>query len=146
MQQHQIKRKTQRKRHRVIGRGGKHAKTAGRGTKGQKARAGRKLRPELRDILKKLPKLRGRGKNSLKSVKSPMVVLNLKSLSEKFSSGESVTVSALYEKGLIKKVLGRLPEIKILGDGEIGKKISVVGISVSESAKKKIESAGGSVS
>ena len=50
-----------------MGRGGTRGKTAGRGTKGQNARAGRKKRPELRDIIKRIPKLRGRGKSSLKS-------------------------------------------------------------------------------
>jgi len=47
-----------------VGRGGKRGKTAGRGTKGQNARAGRKKRPELRDIIKKLPKRRGYGAES----------------------------------------------------------------------------------
>lgn len=48
----------------MVGRGGKHAKTSGRGGKGQTARAGNKRRPELRDIIKKLPKLRGYRFNS----------------------------------------------------------------------------------
>lgn len=68
MQLHTIKSKTPRKKSRLIGRGGKRGKTAGRGTKGQNARAGRKKRPELRDFIKRFPKLRGRGKNSLKSI------------------------------------------------------------------------------
>lgn len=50
-----------------VGRGGKRGKTSGKGTKGQNARAGRKKRPEIRDFIKRFPKLRGRGKNSLKS-------------------------------------------------------------------------------
>lgn len=67
MQFHNLKSKTKRKRSRQVGRGGTRGKTAGRGTKGQNARAGRKKRPELRDIIKRIPKLRGRGKSSLKS-------------------------------------------------------------------------------
>lgn len=67
MQLHTLKRKTKNKKARQHGRGGTRGKTAGRGTKGQNARAGRKKRPEIRDTIKKLPKLRGRGVNSNKS-------------------------------------------------------------------------------
>lgn len=59
MQIHNLKRTHKNKRDRLVGRGGKHAKTSGRGGKGQTARAGNKRRPELRDIIKKLPKNRG---------------------------------------------------------------------------------------
>lgn len=59
MQIHELKRTHKNKRDRLVGRGGKHAKTSGRGGKGQTARAGNKRRPELRDIIKKLPKNRG---------------------------------------------------------------------------------------
>ncbi|MES2023783.1 MAG: hypothetical protein V4439_03805 [Patescibacteria group bacterium] len=59
MQTHNLKREHKNKKDRIVGRGGKHAKTSGRGGKGQTARAGNKRRPELRDIIKKLPKNRG---------------------------------------------------------------------------------------
>jgi len=59
MQIHNLKRQHKNKKDRIIGRGGKHAKTGGRGGKGQTARAGNKRRPALRDIIKKLPKKRG---------------------------------------------------------------------------------------
>jgi len=59
MQIHDLKRTHKNKKDRIVGRGGKHAKTSGRGGKGQTARAGNKRRPELRDIIKKLPKNRG---------------------------------------------------------------------------------------
>lgn len=59
MQIHNLKRIHKNKKDRIVGRGGKHAKTSGRGGKGQTARAGNKRRPELRDIIKKLPKMRG---------------------------------------------------------------------------------------
>jgi len=67
MQFHNLQARTKRKRARQVGRGGTRGKTAGRGTKGQNARAGHKKRPELRDVIKRVPKLRGRGKSSLKS-------------------------------------------------------------------------------
>ena len=72
MQFHTIKRKTKNRKARQVGRGGTRGKTSGRGTKGQNARAGRKKRPELRDFIKRIPKLRGRGKNSLKSIQSKL--------------------------------------------------------------------------
>ena len=65
MQIHNLKRLHKNKKDRIVGRGGKHAKTAGRGGKGQTARAGNKRRPELRDIIKKLPKNRGYRFNSI---------------------------------------------------------------------------------
>ena len=59
MQIHNLKRTHKNKKDRLVGRGGKHAKTSGRGGKGQTARAGNKRRPELRDVIKRLPKNRG---------------------------------------------------------------------------------------
>ena len=72
MQIHNLKRTHKNKKDRIVGRGGKHAKTSGRGGKGQTARAGNKRRPELRDIIKKLPKLRGYRFNTAK--KKPILV------------------------------------------------------------------------
>lgn len=72
MQFHNLKRKTPNKKSRQVGRGGTRGKTAGRGTKGQNARAGRKKRPEARDTIKRFPKLRGRGVNPLKSIQTKL--------------------------------------------------------------------------
>lgn len=80
MQIHNLKRTHKNKKDRIVGRGGKHAKTSGRGGKGQTARAGNKRRPELRDIIKKLPKLRGYQFNS---VRKEVVVAKDKLVSEK---------------------------------------------------------------
>lgn len=80
MQIHNLKRVHKNKKDRIVGRGGKHAKTSGRGGKGQTARAGNKRRPELRDIIKKLPKNRG---YKFKSKKKPLVLA-----SDKISKGE----------------------------------------------------------
>ena len=71
MQIHNLKRQHKNKKDRLVGRGGKHAKTSGRGGKGQTARAGNKRRPELRDIIKKLPKNRG---YRFKSRKKPFIL------------------------------------------------------------------------
>jgi large subunit ribosomal protein L15 len=135
---------TKRKKKKLIGRGGKHAKTAGRGTKGQKARAGHRMRPQMRDIIKKLPKLRGRGKNSNKAFRVDAVVVNLRDLSV-FAKGDTVTPATLKAKGLVKEVGGVLPMVKILGTGTIESALTVYDCLVSVSAKEAIEKAGGTV-
>lgn len=148
MELHNLKRKNSNKKSKLVGRGGKRGKTSGRGTKGQKARAGHKIRPEIRDIIKRLPKKRGYGKNRAKSVNSGLVkplVINLSILETNFSNGESVNPRILVDKKLAKRYKGKIPKIKILGTGEIKKKISFSGFLFSSSAKEKIEKAGGSV-
>ncbi|NCN08064.1 hypothetical protein GW944_00645 [Candidatus Parcubacteria bacterium] len=95
MQFHTLKRKTANKKSRQHGRGGTRGKTAGRGTKGQNARAGRKKRPEIRDAIKKLPKLRGRGKSSLKSFKPRATGEALKTLLAEKKAKKLVAPKAL---------------------------------------------------
>lgn len=82
MQIHNLKRTHKNKKDRIVGRGGKHAKTSGRGGKGQTARAGNKRRPALRDIIKKLPKNRGYKFNS---TKKPVVVKSAEMKGKSFS-------------------------------------------------------------
>ena len=93
MQFHTLKRKTKNKKTRQVGRGGTRGKTSGRGTKGQNARAGRKKRPELRDFIKRIPKLRGRGKSSLKSFKPKARVVDLKTLLAKKKANRATAKS-----------------------------------------------------
>ncbi|MSR73180.1 50S ribosomal protein L15 [Candidatus Parcubacteria bacterium] len=145
MQIHNIKRKTKNKTQASVGRGGKRGKTSGRGTKGQKARAGGKLRPEVRDFIKRIPKMRGRGKSSNKSIYAKSVSVNLGVIDKIFSNGDSVTPATLTQKGLITTHRGVRPFVKILAGGEITKKLSVSGCFVSVSAKALIEKAGGNV-
>jgi large subunit ribosomal protein L15 len=141
---HTLKRKTKNKKHRTVGRGGRHAKTSGRGTKGQNSRAGRKLRPQLRDIIKKLPKLRGRGKNVNKAYAIKPATIYLSDLNV-FKAGEVVTPKTLFEKGIIELRKGRVPEVKILSTGSVDKAVTVSECLVSAVAKTAIEKAGGSV-
>ena len=143
MQTNQLKRIHKNKKRMTVARGGRRGKTSGRGGKGQTARAGNKRRPEWRDIIKKLPKLRGRGKNSNKSIETKPAIVNLGLIEEIFSAGDSITPAILIEKGVIKTVSGKVPMIKILGDGEITKAFKISGCKVSESAKVKVEKAGG---
>ena len=148
MQTNNLKRKTKNKKYIKVGRGGKRGKTAGRGTKGQKARAGRKLRPEERDIIKKIPKLRGHGKNRAMSFDDSVVsvvAVNLAKLESRFKDGETVNMTTLLEKKVVSRKGGKLPKVKILSVGEITKKLTVEGLPLSSLAKEKIEKAGGSV-
>lgn len=145
MQIHDVQRKTKRKTSRQVGRGGTRGKTAGRGTKGQKARAGHKIRPEIRDMIKRIPKLRGRGANFLKSIKAKPVAVNLAALESAFKAGEKVTPSVLVERGVIRSSRSKVPEVKIVSDGELTKKVIVSGCKASKAARDKIEKAGGEV-
>ncbi len=145
MQIHNIKRKTKNKKSVSVGRGGTRGKTSGRGTKGQNARAGHKKRPELRDIIKKIPKLRGRGRNSNLSINDKPIVVNLNVIERDLKDGVVITPSLLVSSGILSKYKGKNPVVKILASGEITKKITISGCKVSATAKEKIEKAGGSV-
>jgi large subunit ribosomal protein L15 len=125
----------------IVARGGKRGKTAGRGTKGQNARAGRKFRPVMRDTIKKLPKLRGYKFNS---IQTKPVAINLVQL-EKFEKGATVNPTTLVEKNILDMVLGKTPRVKILGTGEVKHALNFEGVIVSKEAKAKIEKAGGSM-
>jgi large subunit ribosomal protein L15 len=140
MQIHQIKKNKNNRKAKQVGRGGTRGKTAGRGTKGQNARSGRKKRPEMRDIIKRLPKLRGRGKNFLKSRFAPTRGLTLAVLDKNFSAGEAVTRASLMSKGLISN-----EPVKVLSSGAISKALNLSGIAVSDTARAAIEKAGGKV-
>jgi large subunit ribosomal protein L15 len=142
MQTHNLKRTTRRQKSRSVGRGGKRGKTSGRGTKGQKARAGHKMRPELRDIIMKVPKLRG---YRFKSRQKKAVPISLESLEKFFLAGETVNPESLKEKGLIEIRGGVTPRVKILSEGEISKKLTISGCEFSLKAKEKIEKSGGTV-
>lgn len=147
MELHSLMRPVHHKSARRVGRGGKRGKTAGRGTKGQKARAGNKRRPEMRDTIKKLPKRRGWGKNRARSVVPRLrtMALSVRAL-DRFPEGATVDVKAIMKAGLVRHVGGRVPPIKILGAGERTKKLALSGVAVSASARAAIEKAGGTVS
>jgi len=145
MQTNQLKRNHPNTKRMIVARGGKRGKTSGRGGKGQSARAGNKRRPEWRDIIKQLPKLRGRGVNQHKSIQDRPAIINIGVLEELFNAGDSITPTILVEKFAIKTRSGKIPEVKILGDGEITKKFVITGCFISDSAKAKIEKVGGSV-
>lgn len=138
----QVTRSTPNRKSRQVGRGGKRGKTAGRGTKGQNARSGAKLRPVLRDAIKKLPKLRG---YSFNSHRPKVVAINLSQLETAYTAGETVTPATLVEKGILEREMSKTPMVKILATGNLTKKLTVQGLSISITAKTAIEKAGGTV-
>ena len=143
----QLKRTGARHKKRV-GRGGKRGKTSGRGGKGQTARAGNKRRPELRDIIKKLPKRRGYGKNRGRTVvgdRPRMIPVSLERLAKLFGATTEITTTALA-KNLAIHTRRKMPLFKIVGgDAAVTKKFSVKGVQVSTSARAAIEKAGGTI-
>ncbi|MEJ0053851.1 MAG: uL15 family ribosomal protein [bacterium] len=148
MQFNNLKSNHSRPKSTVVGRGGKRGKTSGRGGKGQTARAGHKIRPEMRDIIKKLPKRRGYGRNRSRTVRRDRggyAPVNLAALEATFAAGDAVTPSILVKKGLVRALSGRAPLVKILGTGELTKALSISGCEASASARKAIEAAGGSL-
>ena len=142
MQTHTVKRNTKNKKHKQLGRGGRHGKTSGRGGKGQTARAGNKRRPQMRDIIKQIPKLRG---YRFASIQTASTVVNLDSISNAFKAGDSVNPTTLLANKVIKTKNGKTPRVKILAKGEIKIKVLVSGCLMSAVAKAAIEKAGGTV-
>lgn len=122
------------------GTGSGNGKTAGRGHKGQNARTGGGVRPGFEGgqipLARRLPK---RGfTNSL--FKKEYAIINLETLDRIFNDGDAVSLDVLVERGIIRKELNGL---KVLGRGEITKKLTVKAAIFSASAKEKIEAAGG---
>ena len=140
MQIHQLKIKS-RKPKRRIGRGGKKGTYSGRGVKGQKSRSGANINPIFEGgrstLIEHLPKLRG-----FKSIHPQNQIIGLDKINKIFDEGAVVSPQDLREKRIIRKI--KVP-VKILGNGEITKKITFEKCLVSKSAKEKIEKAGGIV-
>ena len=147
MQLNTITPKTKNKKNAAIGRGGKRGKTSGRGGKGQTARAGHHIRPVVRDLIKKLPKRRGHGKNRARTVRTNRIAtsaVNLALLELNFTAGQRVSPATLLAKGLVRRAKGRAPIVKILGTGTLTKALTVTGCMLSETALAAVTKAGGS--
>lgn len=138
MQLHELRPTTKSKNKKRIGRGGKRGAYSGKGIKGQRSRSGHRIRPAERDLIQRLPKLRGL-KN--KSLKPKAAVIKLSDLENKIK-GSIVNRKTLIESGLIRN---SVKEIKIVGDGKIKKALTIEGIKVSKSAENKIKNAGGKI-
>ena len=121
------------------GHGSGNGKTAGRGQKGQWARSGGGVRPGFEGgqmpLQRRVPK-----RGFVNIFGKEFSIVNVSALDQSFEDGAVVDIDALIEKGLVKKVLDG---VKILGNGEISKKLTVQVNAYSEAAKQKIEAAGG---
>ena len=131
-----------RKRRRVgRGPGSGHGKTSGRGHKGQKSRAGYSRKPTFQGgampMVRRVPK---RGFNNKFAL--TVVAVNVGDLEAKFDAGAEVNAETLRERNLAKS---RYDVLKILGDGELTKSLKVSAHRFSQSAREKIEKAGGEV-
>ena len=128
------------------GHGSGRGKTAGRGTKGQKARTGGSIHRAFSGgqtrLSKRLPFLRGIG-NSNYAFRKDYAVVNLGEL-ERFDAGSLVTAAELAAAGLMSKTQSQ-GLVKILGDGELDHALTVRAHKFSASARAKIEAAGGTV-
>lgn len=128
-----------------IGRGygsGVGGHTVGRGTKGQKSRAGHKSLVFFEGgnvpFFRRMPKYKGfRSPNKIK-----YQTVNVSVLEQNFKSGEEVTIEKLQEKAIVRS---RNNHAKILGNGEVTKKLKIVSLPVSKSAQEKVLAAGGSI-
>lgn len=142
MQLNELKPKKKKSKKRV-GRGGKKGSYSGKGMKGQRSRAGAKFEPVIRGLIKRYPKLKGYKFNL--SFRQKPVAVNIVALEKNFKDEEKVSPKNLIEKGIISKIKGKMPFVKILGTGDLTKKIIVEKCAVSDSARKKIEKAGGKI-
>lgn len=130
------------KKRKRVGRGNAsgHGTYSGRGLKGQRSRSGGKKglkRRGLRQLLRNKPKFSG-----FKSLKPKMEIINIKELEKNFKTGDIINSEKLIEKRLI-----RVPQrgLKILGEGKLNKKFTVIADAFSESAKEAIIKAGGQI-
>mgnify|MGYP001567801293 FL=1 len=125
------------------GHGSGRGKTSGRGTKGQKARRKIPLSFEggALTIIKRLPFMRGKGKN--KSFKRGPIIVNVKVLNL-LKKGTIVDVKSLIENKIVDSEYAKKHGVKILGDGDLNVSL-IVKLPVSKGALKKIEKAGGRV-
>jgi len=142
MQLHELKPIYKFKKAKRVGRGGKRGTHSGRGIKGQSARAGRKMKPIIRELIKRYPKLRG---YKFKRVNLKPAVVNIEILEKKFKSADVISPKVLLEKRIICRIKGRIPKVKILANGKLTRALIIENCQVSKSAKEEIEKAGGAI-
>jgi len=142
MQIHQIRPNNKSSKKRKVGRGGKRGTYSGRGIKGQKSRAGRKIKSQLREMILKFPKRRG---VSFPSLQKKSLVLKLSDIVRVFPEGGVINLNKLKKAGLIEKIKGEIRPIKILGAMPLSKKYIIKDCLVSEKVKEAIIKAGGKI-
>lgn len=129
------------KKRKRVGRGGKLGVTSGKGSKGQKARSGGYVRADFEGgqmpMTRRIPK---RGFNNAR-FKEEVVIISLAALEKHFENGTEITRAILVDKGLIKGS----GSLKVLGGGELSKKLIVIADKFSKTAEQSIKAAGGEV-
>lgn len=145
MQLHEIRPTIKKKNRKRVGRGGKRGTYSGKGQKGQKSRAGAGIKPGFRGgdtpLWKKFHKARGATKkldikrSGFQLHHPKPAIVNLKDLDRKFGDGEVVLPKTLMEKRLVKKIKHG---VKILGKGELRKKLVFKDVAMSKSVKERI--------
>lgn len=142
MQIHQLQPKHSSKNRKRVGRGGKKGTYSGKGGKGQTARAGRKLAPIIRELIKRYPKLRGYRSFVLEN---DIAVVNVDVLDKISKDGDTISPTSLIAKGILSTIRGRNPKVKILGKGKLTKKLIIEQCTVSATAREAITKAGGTI-
>jgi len=146
MKLHNVKLKVRERSKQRIGRGGKRGSYSGRGVKGQKSRAGRKLRPAQRDLILRIPKLRG-FRNKIK--KDKPIIFNLKDLYFAIKTNSKPNLPLTINKEFLVQCGMVSPEyageIRMLSQGDINVPLTLEGISVSKRTREKIEKANGKI-
>jgi large subunit ribosomal protein L15 len=140
MQIHELQPKHKNRGKRRVGRGGRKGTYSGHGMKGQKSRAGRKMVPIIRELIKRYPKLKGYRRFVLEN---NFAVVNLDVLEKTSKDGDIINPENLLKKGIVRMINGKTPQIKILGKGAITKKVIVEKCKASKTAKEAIEKVGG---
>src|SRR3989344_2256172 len=112
MQIHELKPKHKNRDKKRVGRGGKKGTYSGKGNKGQSSRAGRKMVPIIRELIKRYPKLRGYRRFVLEDFS---VVVSLDVLEKNSKTGETINPENLIKNGIVRMIKGKVPKIKILG-------------------------------
>ncbi len=136
MQIHNVNRTTQLHKAKRIGRGGKRGTYSGRGIKGQHARAGAKFFPEEREILKKIPKLRGW---KFKSFQTEHAVVNMSLIERKFKTGDTISPASLHAARLVRTIKGGVPKVKILGKSTSTKKFVFKDVAMSRTVAATVQ-------
>ncbi|MCX6790841.1 MAG: uL15 family ribosomal protein [Candidatus Gribaldobacteria bacterium] len=142
MQLHEIQPDNKNAKSKRRGRGGKHGTFSGRGVKGQKSRAGRKMQPSMREDIKRFHKLKG-----YRQILKPSftAAVTLEQLEKTFENGALVNPASLFKNKVIRCFNGKIAVVKILAKGKITKKLTIEGCKVSVGAKSLLETAGGKV-
>lgn len=136
------------KRKRRVGRGGDRGKTSGKGHKGQLARAGHNVRPDILDQMQRIPKRRGYGKNRARGVyatRPKPVAVPLKRIVSHQTIGKDITPSVLVRLGICRRVDGRIPKVKIIGPTLLEKQIHISKCETTPSVRACVEAKKGTI-